>query len=581
MTVELRTRYLGLELRSPIVASAAPNNGEPAVASASTPRVSGRSSCHRCSKRRSAEEIELNRSLEQGTEHFAEALNYFPAVETFVRNGRSLSLARLERVKTEVGVPVIASLNASTVGGWVHHARRIEEGGRRRARAEPHHVAANSNRTAADAEAADLELIAAVRATVTIPLAVKLNPYYSAFANFAAAVIAAGADGLVLFNRFYQPDLDLDSLDVVPRLEVEPRDGTAAAGPLDRDPAPAARLRGIAGGHFRRPFRDRCDQGPHGRRRRRDDDVSAAPERSRARRYRWKPSCGPGWPSASTSRSTSCGQRERRDGRRSRCLPAGQLHGDPSILGDAPRADVGHSGGGDASGRSRPEPTRQNDLVRTVSAEEAVDSITSGDQVYLHCAAATPSVLLDALVDRAPELHDVGVVHLHRGPGPHLAPEMAGHFRHRALFIGPNARAAVNEGRADYVPVFLSDVPRLFNSGALPLDAVLVNATPPDAHGFCSLGVSVEAMHAAIRAAGTVIVQLNRAIPRTLGESFIHVDDIDLAVEVDAPPYEYGIPEPGDVEASYRRVRRRPRAGRRHRPARDRRDPCRRGQRPP
>jgi acyl-CoA hydrolase len=125
---------------------------------------------------------------------------------------------------------------------------------------------------------------------------------------------------------------------------------------------------------------------------------------------------------------------------------------------------------------------------------------------------------------------------------------MAGHFRHRALFIGPNARAAVNEGRADYVPVFLSDVPRLFNSGALALDAVLVNATPPDAHGFCSLGVSVEAMHAAIRAARTVIVQLNRAMPRTLGESFIHVDDIDLAVEVDVPPYEHEVGPIGDVE---------------------------------
>ena len=187
--------------------------------------------------------------------------------------------------------------------------------------------------------------------------------------------------------------------------------------------------------------------------------------------------------------------------------------------------------------------------MRIVSAAEAVAGIGSGDQIYLHCAAATPSVLLDALVARAPELHDVGVVHLHcEGPGPHLSPEMAGHFRHRALFIGPNARAAVNEGRADYVPVFLSDVPRLFDSGALPLDAVLVNATPPDAHGFCSLGVSVEAMHAAIRAAKTVIVQFNRAMPRTLGESFIHVDEIDLGVEVDVPPYEHAIGAIGDVE---------------------------------
>jgi acyl-CoA hydrolase len=184
-----------------------------------------------------------------------------------------------------------------------------------------------------------------------------------------------------------------------------------------------------------------------------------------------------------------------------------------------------------------------------VTASEAVACIKSGDQVYVHCAAAAPSILLDALVARAPELHDVGMVHLHtEGPGPHLAPEMAGHFRHRALFVGPNARAAVDEGRADYVPVFLSDVPRLFERGEQPLDAVLVNATPPDVHGFCSLGVSVEAMHAAIRAATTVIVQLNSSMPRTLGESFIHIDDIDLAVEVDIPPYEHRQAAIGDVE---------------------------------
>jgi acyl-CoA hydrolase len=187
--------------------------------------------------------------------------------------------------------------------------------------------------------------------------------------------------------------------------------------------------------------------------------------------------------------------------------------------------------------------------VKIVSAEDAVAGIRSGQQLYLHCAAATPSVLLDALVARAPELRDVGIVHLHcEGPGPHLAPEMAPHFRHRALFIGPNARAAVNEGRADYIPAFLSDVPRLFDAGLLPLDAVFVNATPPDIHGFCSLGTSVEAMHAAIRTARTVIVQFNRAIPRTLGESFIHVDDIDLAVEADVPPYTVPLGEIGDVE---------------------------------
>lgn len=187
--------------------------------------------------------------------------------------------------------------------------------------------------------------------------------------------------------------------------------------------------------------------------------------------------------------------------------------------------------------------------MKLVSASDAVAGIRSGQSVYVHCAAATPSVLLDALVSRAPELRDVNVVHLHiEGPGPHLAPEMAGHFRHRALFVGPNARQAVNDGRAEYVPVFLSDVPRLFRRGLLPLDAVLVNATPPDAHGFCSLGTSVEAMHAAIDAARTVIVQFNASVPRTLGESFIHVDQIDLAVEVDVPPYEVAPPEIDDVE---------------------------------
>src|SRR5580765_4114713 len=187
--------------------------------------------------------------------------------------------------------------------------------------------------------------------------------------------------------------------------------------------------------------------------------------------------------------------------------------------------------------------------MRIVTAAEAVSGIASRQQIYLQCAAATPSVLLDALVARAPELRDVSVVHLHcEGPGPHLAPEMAPHFRHRALFVGRNARAAIAEGRAEYIPTFLSDVPRLFDSGLLPLDAVFVNATPPDAHGFCSLGTSVEAMHSAIRAAKTVVVQFNRAMPRTLGESFIHESEIDLAVEVDEPPYEHVTGPIGEVE---------------------------------
>jgi 4-hydroxybutyrate CoA-transferase len=188
--------------------------------------------------------------------------------------------------------------------------------------------------------------------------------------------------------------------------------------------------------------------------------------------------------------------------------------------------------------------------MRIVDAAEAVAGIQSGQQIYVHSAAATPSVLLDALVARAAELHDVKVVHFHtEGPGPHLRPEMAGHFYHRALFIGPNARAAVNEGRAEYIPAFLSDAPSFFRRGILPLDAVLVNVSRPDRNGFCSLGTSVIAMPAAIKAGKAVIAQINSAMPRTLGDTFVHVDEIDLGVEVDVPPYSHELAAVGDVEA--------------------------------
>ena len=220
MTVDLRSRYLGLELRSPIVASAAPHNAEPAMARRlETAGVGAIVLPSLFEEEILAEELELNRALEQGTEHFAEALSYFPAVDTFV-GASDRYLARLERVKSDVAVPVIASLNASTPGGWVRHARRIEDAGADALELNLYHVAADPRRNAAEVEAADLDLVAAVRSTITIPLAVKVSPFYSAFANFAAGVTAAGADGLVLFNRFYQPDLDLDALDVVPRIEL-------------------------------------------------------------------------------------------------------------------------------------------------------------------------------------------------------------------------------------------------------------------------------------------------------------------------------------------------------------------------
>jgi len=186
--------------------------------------------------------------------------------------------------------------------------------------------------------------------------------------------------------------------------------------------------------------------------------------------------------------------------------------------------------------------------MQIVSPAEAVAVVGSRQQLFVHGGAATPSVLLDALVQRADQLEDVRVLHFHtEGPAPHLAPEMAGHFRHKALFIGANARAAVNEGRAEYIPVFLSDVPGLFRSGILPLDAVLINVTPPDAHGYCSLGPSVDATLAAVRSSKLVIAQLNDRMPRTLGDTFVHVSKIDYATEVSADPYEYDEGELNEV----------------------------------
>ncbi|MGK2851164.1 MAG: dihydroorotate dehydrogenase-like protein [Candidatus Limnocylindrales bacterium] len=220
MTVDLGTRYLGLDLRSPIVASAAPHNGEIATAVALDRAGVGAIVLPSLFEEEIlAEEIGLDRSLEQGTEAFAEALDYFPAIDRLHGVG-DRHLRALRHVKARVSVPVIASLNASTQGGWVQYAQRMEESGADALELNLYRVAADPRRTAAEIEAADLGMISAVRASIGIPVAVKLSPYYTAMANFAEAVVRNGADGLVLFNRFYQPDLDLDTLAVVPTLEL-------------------------------------------------------------------------------------------------------------------------------------------------------------------------------------------------------------------------------------------------------------------------------------------------------------------------------------------------------------------------
>ncbi|AIE86591.1 acetyl-CoA hydrolase/transferase family protein [Fimbriimonas ginsengisoli] len=169
-----------------------------------------------------------------------------------------------------------------------------------------------------------------------------------------------------------------------------------------------------------------------------------------------------------------------------------------------------------------------------LTAAEAVRCIKSGDRVYIQGMAAAPQCLIRAMADRAPELRAVEVLQLHtEGPAPYAERGMEASFRVRALFVGANLRDAVNEGRADYVPIFLSEAPSLLSSGALPIDVAMIHVSPPDRNGYCSLGTSVDLTRTAVKAAKRVIAQVNRFMPRTHGDGFVHMDDLDALVYVD------------------------------------------------
>ena len=187
-----------------------------------------------------------------------------------------------------------------------------------------------------------------------------------------------------------------------------------------------------------------------------------------------------------------------------------------------------------------------------VTADEAVGVVKRGDRVYLHEVAMTPHELLDALVHRAGELTDVETVSLHtEGPTPQVAPEIAVHIRHNALFAGANVRAAINAGLADYTPVFLSDVPDLFASGAMPLDVAFLQVSPPDRHGYCRLGVSIACARAAAEHAKAVIGLVNPRVPLTLGNSAVHVGRFAALVEADRP---LPVTEPAPIGAVEQRI---------------------------
>jgi 4-hydroxybutyrate CoA-transferase len=174
--------------------------------------------------------------------------------------------------------------------------------------------------------------------------------------------------------------------------------------------------------------------------------------------------------------------------------------------------------------------------AKVTTAERAVQGIASGQRVYIHPGAAEPEELVRALIARAHELREVEILHLLTlGDAGYVGAGMEEHFRHTAMFVGANVREAVNTGRADYMPIFLSEIPALFTGGALPIDACLIQVSPPDEHGFCSFGVGVDTTKAAASVARTVIAQVNTEMPRTLGDSFIHVRKLDAIVETSRP----------------------------------------------
>ncbi len=188
---------------------------------------------------------------------------------------------------------------------------------------------------------------------------------------------------------------------------------------------------------------------------------------------------------------------------------------------------------------------------KIVPADQAVQAVKSGDRIFLTGNCSVPQQLLGALVNRAAagQVENVEIIQvLTIGDAKYVAPEMTGKIRVNALFISQNVRGAVNEGRADFTPVFLSEIPRLFRNGQLPLDAALIHCSPPDEHGYLSFGVEVGLTKPAAQNAKIVIAEVNEFMPRALGDSFIHISKVDYMV-----PVSYRLPEvpqgtPGELE---------------------------------
>jgi acyl-CoA hydrolase len=189
-------------------------------------------------------------------------------------------------------------------------------------------------------------------------------------------------------------------------------------------------------------------------------------------------------------------------------------------------------------------------MYKTVTAADALKVVKSNDRVYIQAAAAAPQSLIKALSDRHEELRNVEVCHLHtEGDAPYANPELKDSFHVNSFFIGKNVRHTLKAGNGSYTPVFLSELPRLFQQRILDIDVVLIHVSVPDRHGYCSLGVSVEATLAAIDNAKCVIAQVNPQMPRTHGAGIIHITEIDYFVESDEALPIHQMAEPNEIES--------------------------------
>ncbi|HLV38143.1 acetyl-CoA hydrolase/transferase family protein [Xanthomarina sp.] len=189
-------------------------------------------------------------------------------------------------------------------------------------------------------------------------------------------------------------------------------------------------------------------------------------------------------------------------------------------------------------------------MYKAISAEDAVKAIKSNSKIYIQAAAAAPQVLINAMTARHEELRNVEICQLHtEGDAPYANPELRGSFHVNSFFIGNNVRHTLKAGNGSYTPVFLSEVPLLFKRNIVDLQTVLIHVSVPDRHGYCSLGVSVEATLAAIDNADYVIAQVNKQMPRTHGAGIIHISEIDAFVECDVPLPVHLNPEPTELES--------------------------------